>query len=126
MKKIVLQGLGTGLVTASVAWLGDLTIAHRVSTFPDLVSLFVLVLLTAIVFAKVERTQRARVATAFGLASGTVIGAATALRGAVRWTTPDASMMAIGFITALVLVVGVTHIVSFLARPRAASVTAGH
>ena len=122
MKKLVMQGLGTGFIAGCVAWLEELNSGTRVSTFPGILSLVVLVVLTAIVFRKVERAQRARAATVFGLASGGALSAVTNLRGAVRWTTLDVSMLAVSIAASLVLVFVITHVVALLARPRVTNV----
>lgn len=118
LKKIVLQGLGTGFVTACLAWMSQGPPSTRVSTFTGALELIALVVLATLVFQNVDRAQRARIALPFGLAAGAVVGAATALRGVMNWSTPDPWMELIAFVMSAVMVLAVVYVVAWIAPAR--------
>src|SRR5688572_25785882 len=96
-------GLAVGVVISLMCWRGNQT-PHLVSTFPDVATFVVMVILLS---AAVWFDQRRQIRTASlqaGLtiagAAGAVFGATVALLGTVQFTNPSAVLLAYGFVTA--------------------------
>jgi hypothetical protein len=102
-------GLGAvvGVVVGLMCWRGNQS-ANVVSTFPDALTLVVLVILlsVAVRFDASRRQARGRSASlraglTVGAAAGVVFGGAVAGLGAIRFSNPTIGLLAFGFLTAL-------------------------
>jgi len=110
-----------GLIVAVVAWISAVTAAPGlVSTFPDAISLLVLVVLMAVAFRgrlgpSATRNEVMRIAAILGVWSGAVVGVSTGIRGILRWSQPGVAMVATTVIASLVVVFLVTTVVALIA-----------
>ncbi len=101
-------GLGSvvGIVVALMCWRGNQS-ANLVSTFPDALTLIVLVVLlsVAVRFDVSRRQAQGRSAPLWagltvGVAAGVVFGGAIVVLGAIRFSNPTIGLLAFGFLTA--------------------------
>jgi hypothetical protein len=114
-----IRGIGIGLIVAVVTWISAMTAAPGlVSTFPDGISLFVLVVLVTMSFRRtqaVPRSEVMRTGVILGACAGAVIGVSTGIRGIVRWSRPDEAMVAVTVVGSFIAVVLITIVVALIA-----------
>lgn len=113
-----LKGLSIGLITAITGWITAIPATPgRVSTFPDALSLVVLIVSMTIVFRRRLRTSDSRrelmsEVSILGASAGVVVGVSTALQGVLRWSAPSVTMLAVAGIGSLVAVIVIAHLVA--------------
>ena len=121
MKDAKVRGFMIGLTVAVVAWISAIPAAPGlVSTFPDAMSLLVLLVLMTIALrgyigTSVTRRELMREAAILGTSAGTVVGVSTGIRGVVRWHLPTVAMTAVAAIGSLILVLLITSFVALIA-----------
>ena len=109
MTRQLLLGSAAGAVAGLMSWRGNQE-PHLVSTFPDLVTFLVfMVLVTAVVWVELSRqsapnrSAALRTGAVVGSAAGVMFGVAMILVGVLQFTRPFVILLSFGFLGAFVL-----------------------
>jgi len=109
MTRPLLLGSAAGAVVGLLSWRGNQE-PHLVSTFPDLVTFLVfMVLVTSVVWIELgrravpNRSAALRTGAVVGSAAGVMFGAALVWAGILQFTQPTVILLSYGFLGAFVL-----------------------